>query len=154
MRLPPGRLKQRRPGAAAPWVLLSLPLRAAAFALAVNVAGNNQTQVELQIAADAAALAGANAEAPAFVIDPNNSNAPLAPDILLTTWADRLSVMLANAQQAAQTYGAVQPGRGQRPDPRQANSDQLIATQRGELVFGTAHDQCDSPVRARGHLAC
>ena len=89
---------------AAPWLILSLPLLATAFALAVHVAGNNNTQVELEIAADAAALAGANAEAPAFLLN----GSTLAADYLLTN-PSSLVVPFANIQAAAQTYGQLNP---------------------------------------------
>ena len=137
MLLTPGRLTNRRPGVAIPLVILFLPLLAAAFALAVTLSSNHHTQLELQVAADAAALAGTNAEAPSFLVEPLNANSPLVPDILLTDRADRLSVMLANAQQAADVYGQFNlvSGNGLILAANPTNNPN------GELVFGTRDAQ-------------
>ena len=92
----------RRRGMAVAWLVMTLPLLALAFSLAVNLSSDAHRQAELQVSIDASALAGANAEAPHVLRDTSNN---LVSDMLLTSRTDRQAQMIANAYNAIAAYG-------------------------------------------------
>lgn len=123
------RRTDRRRGAAAPWIIMMLPVLAAAMALAVEYASLSHRQVQLQNAADAAALAAANAEAPATLLD----GPDLVHDLLLTDRADRQNKVILDVRRAALAYAGRNPFPGG-DVPLNAN---VTNAADGELLLGT-----------------